>query len=292
MFEEWLELRNGCLCCSVKDNGVKAIETLMNKRGKFDYIMLETTGLADPGPVASIFWLDEELGSDIYLDGIVTVVDAKYGLNQLMDSSLIAPEVPEYGAMQMNTAVKQIALADVVLLNKIDMVEAAQVNEIFKAVKAINSSANLIQTQHSKIDLAHVLDLHAYDGEFTLPTKLPASGENALTPHIDTDIGTVTLSYNKVTTVERLEHLLQNLLWDGTYNPLKILRLKASVNIVDCKSEKVRTVVVQGVNDTYDLFDKTEASQNESVFVIIAKSIDTVVLQNALNSTLSGTVID
>uniref|UniRef100_A0A8C0QS69 CobW/HypB/UreG nucleotide-binding domain-containing protein n=1 Tax=Chelonoidis abingdonii TaxID=106734 RepID=A0A8C0QS69_CHEAB len=80
LYEEWLELRNGCLCCSVKDNGLKAIENLMQKKGKFDYILLETTGLADPGAVASMFWVDAELGSDIYLDGIVSVVDAKYGL--------------------------------------------------------------------------------------------------------------------------------------------------------------------------------------------------------------------
>ena len=85
VFQEWLELRNGCLCCSVKDNGVKAIESLMEKKGKFDYILLETTGLADPGPVASIFWLDDELGADIYLDDIVTVVDAKNGLKQIND---------------------------------------------------------------------------------------------------------------------------------------------------------------------------------------------------------------
>lgn len=87
--EEWLELQNGCLCCSVKDNGVKAIENLMSKRGKFDYILLETTGLADPGnwfkfgfnqqtlklcfnilgPIAKLFWVDTELGSDVHLDG-------------------------------------------------------------------------------------------------------------------------------------------------------------------------------------------------------------------------------
>lgn len=92
--EEWLELQNGCLCCSVKDNGVKAIENLMSKRGKFDYILLETTGLADPGnlehlnilaniksnkyiyfiafsgPIAKLFWIDTELGSDVHLDGL------------------------------------------------------------------------------------------------------------------------------------------------------------------------------------------------------------------------------
>ncbi|XP_030852725.1 COBW domain-containing protein 1-like [Strongylocentrotus purpuratus] len=85
LYEEWLELRNGCLCCSVKDNGVQAIENLMKKRGKFDYILLETTGLADPGPIASIFWLDDELGSEIYLDGIITVIDAKFGLQHIKE---------------------------------------------------------------------------------------------------------------------------------------------------------------------------------------------------------------
>uniref|UniRef100_A0A8C2K9I8 COBW domain containing n=1 Tax=Cyprinus carpio TaxID=7962 RepID=A0A8C2K9I8_CYPCA len=85
LYEEWLELRNGCLCCSVKDNGLKAIENLMEKKGKFDYILLETTGLADPGAVASMFWVDAELGSDVYLDGIVTVIDAKYGMQHLTE---------------------------------------------------------------------------------------------------------------------------------------------------------------------------------------------------------------
>ncbi|EHB13956.1 COBW domain-containing protein 2 [Heterocephalus glaber] len=87
LYEEWLKLGNGngCLCCSVKDSGLRAIENLMQKKGKFDYILLETTGLADPGAVASIFWVDAELGSDIYLDGIITVVDSKYGLKHLAE---------------------------------------------------------------------------------------------------------------------------------------------------------------------------------------------------------------
>ncbi|KAI2552727.1 COBW domain containing 5 [Homo sapiens] len=85
LYEEWLELRNGCLCCSVKDNGLRAIENLMQKKGKFDDILLETTGLADPGAVTSMFWVDAELGSDIYLDGIITIVDSKYGLKHLTE---------------------------------------------------------------------------------------------------------------------------------------------------------------------------------------------------------------
>ena len=83
VFEEWMELRNGCLCCSLKDPGVKAIEGLMKRRGKFDYILLETTGLADPGPIASLFWLDESLCSQVALDGIVALLDAKYCLQTL-----------------------------------------------------------------------------------------------------------------------------------------------------------------------------------------------------------------
>lgn len=85
LFEEWLELRNGCLCCSVKDNGVKAIENLMKKRGKFDYILLETTGLADPGPIAALFWMDKQLESEIYLDGIITVLDSKYAQKNITE---------------------------------------------------------------------------------------------------------------------------------------------------------------------------------------------------------------
>ncbi|XP_075583046.1 zinc-regulated GTPase metalloprotein activator 1A-like isoform X13 [Pelecanus crispus] len=126
LYEEWLELRNGCLCCSVKDNGVKAIENLMQRRGKFDYILLETTGLADPGAVASMFWVDSELGSDIYLDGIVSVVDAKHGLQHLTE------EKPE-----------------------------GLVNE---ASRSINGLVKILETQRSSLQkkLDHIKTTHAH----------------------------------------------------------------------------------------------------------------------------------
>ncbi|EHA98877.1 COBW domain-containing protein 2 [Heterocephalus glaber] len=109
LYEEWLELGNGCLCCSVKDSDLRAIENLMQKKEKFDYILLETTGLANPGAVASIFWVDAELGSDIYLDGIITVVNSKYGLKHL------AGEKPDG---LTNEATRQVALADIIFINK------------------------------------------------------------------------------------------------------------------------------------------------------------------------------
>ncbi|XP_054948197.1 zinc-regulated GTPase metalloprotein activator 1A-like isoform X9 [Pan paniscus] len=125
LYEEWLELRNGCLCCSVKDSGLRAIENLMQKKGKFDYILLETTGLADPGAVASVFWVDAELGSDIYLDGIITIVDSKYGLKHLTE------EKPD-----------------------------GLINE---ATRSINGLGQILETQRSRVDLSNVLDLHAFD---------------------------------------------------------------------------------------------------------------------------------
>uniref|UniRef100_A0A7N6BY99 CobW C-terminal domain-containing protein n=1 Tax=Anabas testudineus TaxID=64144 RepID=A0A7N6BY99_ANATE len=129
LYEEWLELRNGCLCCSVKDNGLKAIENLMEKKGKFDYILLETTGLADPGAVASMFWVDAELGSEIYLDGIVTVIDAKYGL-QVCDKGLSV-----FKCSLISSAA--IALADLTIINKVDLVNEEELIEVRDVVSIL-----------------------------------------------------------------------------------------------------------------------------------------------------------
>ncbi|XP_074789283.1 zinc-regulated GTPase metalloprotein activator 1A-like isoform X8 [Athene noctua] len=141
LYEEWLELRNGCLCCSVKDSGVKAIENLMQRRGKFDYILLETTGLADPGAVASMFWVDSELGSDIYLDGIVSVVDAKHGLQHLTE------EKPE-----------------------------GLVNE---ASRSINGLVKIVETQRSslqkKLELVKTTHAHLDKGIITVTFEVPGN---------------------------------------------------------------------------------------------------------------------
>ena len=272
LVEEWLELRNGCLCCSVKDNGVKAIETLMNKKGKFDYILLETTGLADPGPIASIFWLDDELGSEIYLDGVVTVVDAKYGLDQLEDPSLIEEANVDQSDRPVNTAKKQIGLADLVLLNKTDAVKEDQKLTVRAAIEKVNSTVPIVETEFSKVELDHILDIHAYDCYGSLPEKIPTDSRH----HIDSSISTVTVTLDRVTSLKKVEKLLQNLLWENVYSPMKILRLKASVNLDDSRS-----ILIQGVNDTYDIFDAKEP-RPESVFILIGKFMNTELVRDAI----------
>lgn len=260
LYEEWLELRNGCLCCSVKDNGIKAIENLMTRRGRFDYVLLETTGLADPGPIASMFWLDEELNSDLYLDGVVTVVDGKNLGRHLtesgkFDNNLIIPTEDEgndsatlkntggVNGLKVNDCQRQIALADVVVLNKIDVVgelkspnqqaqgiidnfadsvavNSAVVASLIKQIKAVNAAADVIPTVRGQVDIGTILDLHSYDAEGI--TRLQrnisssvATADKQLHQHIDESIRTITFELQGHFNEEEIHKCLEDLLWDS-----------------------------------------------------------------------------
>lgn len=150
-----------------RDTGVAAIESLVTRRGGFDYIMLETSGLADPGNLVPLFWLDDELGSNIYLDGVVTLVDTKNILRSL-DEPSTTEENPEeaHRGLHLSTAHLQISHADVVILNKSDAVSAEQLQVVEERVRGINGLAKIHVTQYGRIPKLDgvLLDLHAYDG--------------------------------------------------------------------------------------------------------------------------------
>jgi len=265
-YSEWLELRNGCLCCSVKDNGVKAIEMLMEKKGKFDYILLETTGLADPGPVASIFWLDEELGSDIYLDGIVTLVDAKHCIMQINE------ERPE---LAVNEALQQIATADAIVINKLDLVNNQQLEKVESTVKSINSACKILKSEQSVVNLDDILDLQAYGSCPDQPMKfIPPAGS---LPHLSSNIGTVTLRHPGRTSLKAIERFLQALLWDNVYPTTRIFRLKGVI-----QQEDGTRLMIQGVQDTYDTYpmNKNNQQDEKSILVLIGKNLDGTLLQS------------
>lgn len=150
-----------------RDTGVNAIESLMAKKGKFDYILLETTGLADPGNLAPLFWMDDGLGSTIYLDGIVTLVDAKNILRNLDDATGRAEgheESDSHGPI-MTTAHVQISHADVVVINKADLVNDEELRRVTARIESINGLAKIHVTKQSVIPRLEgfLLDLHAYD---------------------------------------------------------------------------------------------------------------------------------
>ena len=146
--EEVFEMNNGCICCTVRGDLIRIIEGLMRRKGKFDAIIVETTGLADPGAGGADLFVDENVGRRTKLDAVVTVADAKWLKDRLKD----APE-----------AKNQIAFADVILLNKTDLVTEAELREVEARIRAINPYAKLHRTQRSQIPLNEILGRNAFD---------------------------------------------------------------------------------------------------------------------------------
>src|SRR3954470_9430295 len=140
--EEVFEMNNGCICCPGRGDLVRIIDGLMRRKGKFDAIIVETTGLADPAPVAQTFFMDEAVGAKTKLDAVVTVADAKWLKDRLKD----APE-----------AKNQIAFADVILINKTDLVSPEDLSEVEARIRAINPYARLHRTQRAQIPLHEIL---------------------------------------------------------------------------------------------------------------------------------------
>jgi G3E family GTPase len=146
--EEVFEMNNGCICCTVRGDLVRILDGLMRRKGKFDAIIVETTGLADPAPVAQTFFIDENVGRKTKLDAVVTVADAKWLNDRLKD----APE-----------AKNQIAFADVILINKTDLVSADELGEVEARIRGINPYATVHKTERAKISLDQILDRNAFD---------------------------------------------------------------------------------------------------------------------------------
>src|SRR5213083_412146 len=146
--EEVFEMNNGCICCTVRGDLIRIIEGLMRRKGQFDAIIVETTGLADPAPVAQTFFVDENVGRKTKLDAVVTVADAKWLKERLKD----APE-----------AKNQIAFADVILINKTDLVAPDELGDVEARIRGINPYARLHKTQRCDIALPEVLGRNAFD---------------------------------------------------------------------------------------------------------------------------------
>jgi G3E family GTPase len=146
--EEVFEMNNGCVCCTVRGDLVRIIDGLMKRKGKFDAIILETTGLADPAPVAQTFFVDEDVRDKTALDAVVTVADAKWLSQRLKD----APE-----------AKSQIAFADVIVLNKADLVSPGEMAEVEARIRGINPYAKLHRTERCQVALSDVLERGAFD---------------------------------------------------------------------------------------------------------------------------------
>lgn len=274
--QEWLDLGNGCLCCTVKDNGVTAIENLVeNSRGKIDYILLETTGVADPAPIAKMFWLDDALSSSVYIDGVVTVVDAEHIVTcledvgghwhrehshlkqlQMANAADLTEEELEQEAAQLSegltTAHLQIALADCILVNKLDRINgnASKLAAIEKKIRAINHTLPMYTTSFGDIALESILDLRAFEAD---PAKLVGSLNYATkTVYHDDRISTVCVDFpffSLLLGFEKVESFLQYVLWENRVNDQDV-EVHRTKGIMVC-GDDMR--VIQGVRETYDV---------------------------------------
>jgi len=146
--EEVFEMNNGCICCTVRGDLIRILGNLMKRRDKFDHILVETTGMADPGPVAQTFFVDDELRDLFALDGIVTLVDAKHVQLHIENS---------------NECKEQIAFADVLILNKTDLVSEGELEILERRVKGMNSMAKVLRAQNANVPIPAVLDVGGFD---------------------------------------------------------------------------------------------------------------------------------
>ena len=146
--EEVFEMNNGCVCCTVRGDLIRVLSGLMKRKGKFDAIIVETTGLADPGPVAQTFFVDEDVKAKTQLDSVTTVVDAKHLPLRLADSK---------------EAIEQIAFADQIILNKTDLVTEAELADVEAAIRKLNPLAPIHRAQRSNVPLETILGRHSFD---------------------------------------------------------------------------------------------------------------------------------
>lgn len=146
--EEIFEMNNGCICCTVRGDLIRILGNLIKRRDRFDHILIETTGLADPGPVAQTFFMEEELGKQLRLDGIVTLVDALHVVQHLDESA---------------ECQQQIAFADAIILNKQDLVNPEELDGLEKRIRQMNGQAKVIRSANAAVPIEEILHLGGFD---------------------------------------------------------------------------------------------------------------------------------
>lgn len=264
LVEEWVELANGCICCTVKHSLVQALEQLVQRKEKLDHILLETTGLANPAALASVLWLDDQLESAVRLDSIITVVDAKnlrFQLNERRASS----SFPE--------AFLQIAFADVVILNKVDLVSQDGcedvLEELEKEIHNINALVSIIHSVRCQVDLPKILNCRAYDATHAahLEALLEENRSLSTTDLHDRGVRTLCISEPRKVNLDKVRLWLEEILWDKKYG-MDVYRCKGVLNVQN--SDQLHTL--QAVREIYEIVPsrkwKGEESQmNKIVFI-------------------------
>jgi G3E family GTPase len=290
--EEVFEMNNGCICCTVRGDLIRVIGGLMKRANGFDGILIETTGLADPGPVAQTFFVDADVASRAKIDSIVTVVDAKHLPQRLKDS---------------HEAEEQIAFADVILLNKTDLVSKDELKRVEGMIRGINRFAKIVHTERCKVPLDQVLGLGSFDLDEILkhePDFLGAQDTHHDHGHDchdhdcdnpehhhhghdhehDSTITSISMTADKPVDIAKFED------WMGTLRATKgpdLLRYKGILDVAGSN----RRLAIQGVHmmmEGSNLAPWKEGSKRQSRLVFIGRRLDEKALRDGFKDCIAA----
>lgn len=259
--EEIFEMNNGCICCTVRGDLIRILNQLRDaklgngdRKADFERVLIETTGLADPGPVAQTFFVDPEIADFYKLDAIVTVVDAKH-VEQHLDEGHEAQE--------------QVAFADVLLLNKTDLVSEDELQRLERRLRTMNSAAKLYHTQQSKIDINQILGIGAFDLEKKLEIE-PGFLEEEHDHEHDDEVTSIFFRETRPLDLKKVERFLNEWLVD---HGVDTFRYKGVFNIKGVK----KRVVFQGIHMLFSSYPDRDWRPDEvptSEFVVIGRNLD------------------
>ncbi len=263
--EEIFEMNNGCICCRVRGDLIRIIGNLLRRRRGFDRLVIETTGLADPGPVVQTFFVDEDLRDRLLLDAVVTVVDAKH-IQRHWESK----EVQE-----------QLAFADVILLNKTDLIPGAELELLSQRIQSMNALAKIYPTHYAGIDLGQILGVEAFSLDRALEIDPEFLHEHH--HHHEEDINSVAF-----TELQPLDELKLNR-WIGELLEVQggdIFRFKGILNFAGQEER----FVFQGVHMLFDgkrdrAWRPNEVRQSQLVF--IGRNLDAQQLRDGFGQCLA-----
>ena len=258
--EDIFEMSNGCICCSIRGDLIETLNRLLERQQKFNYILIESTGLASSGPIAQAFLIEDEISKSLFLDGIVTLIDAKHISNNLNEQEVVW---------------EQIAFANVILLNKADLVTEPEMEKLEKQMHQINPTAKVCKTTNAVIDLDQILDIGGFDLKIELETV------TFNTHHHETDeaISSVSLSFPGHVDPDRLNLWLQMLLIQEGMN---VFRAKGILN-VEGSSERY---LFQSVYMMFEgRFDKPWGSNSPlNKMVVIGQNLNSQRLEESLKN--------
>ncbi|CAL1167826.1 unnamed protein product [Cladocopium goreaui] len=293
------ELPNGCLCCSAKDGLIGMLDVLLEQKDRFDHVLVEATGIADPEAVCEVFWVDEGLGSRVYLDGVLSLVDSYNMLSYLGKRK--ADEDSKTTSLGLEAeALKQVACADVLILNKVDLVSETERTRAAATLRDINPTARLLESRFAEVPLGDILGLQAFDKDRLAASvlSLPAFEEESGHGHdghlhdghshgyCDCEVGKLTGAHGIESVLlhgeddalydpDKVRSWLADVLWEGTagfvYRCKGLFRGPPD----DGEDAKKRTVshAVQGVGKIFEIEEASTAMTTKSKMLFIGRGL-------------------